>query len=115
MGYTNYWRLSKKVKINDEMRDNYKRAIEVIKFNLENQNTMTDNFAIFLDGKCETFALPYNLDDIFEFDCCKTDRGTYDKDVLSSLMILKHYVPQIKISCDGINNDDTFEDIVLKL
>jgi hypothetical protein len=46
------------------------------------------------------------------FNFCKTNRRPYDADVLSSLFILKHHIPEIEIASDGQNNDDTFEDII---
>jgi len=69
------------------------------------------------DKGCETVSLPLSLsalskikvdapsfgqDDGYVFDCCKTRYNAYDKYVIATLMILKHFLKKdVRISSDG--------------
>lgn len=111
MGYTNYWK--KEMPVNAEVQERYQIACErIAEFIGEEANDPDSYWAISLSGECEDFALPHRISDIQKFNFCKTNRHDYDREVMGSIFILKHYVPEITIQSDGQNSDGTVELIV---
>lgn len=118
MGYTHYWH-----KKDESNKQNYSKAIEHIRdivfysaAILGNYNgdigsvpeIYNDKYIKFNgigDQSCETFYLPLNLDDLKDFDFCKTRRREYDQVVVACLTVLKHFCPNMYISSDGENED----------
>ncbi len=120
MGYTHYFRL------NIKNEDNYFKAIEAIKrMVFKNKKDLKwdvkNREGIGFNGKrnsgYETCYFPLNpFAEASHFNCVKTARQPYDKFVVASFLILKHYCGEdVKLSSDGrIFESNPYEDSELK-
>lgn len=110
MGYTNYWKIE--TNTDEYTQEKYQTACERIAEFIGDENQADNYWSVFLSGECEDFALPHRISNLERFNFCKTNRHDYDREVMGSLFILKHYVPEIIIQSDGQNNDGSVETIV---
>jgi len=59
------------------------------------------------DDSHETFFFPWVMDsESNNFDFCKTARKPYDDPVMEILIVLKHFIPGLKVRSDGFGTKD---------
>jgi hypothetical protein len=112
MGYTHYWYRPKTLNNFDHFQKDVKTLFLEIPKDIKIDwagNSSVVNFNGHGDLSHETFYVPETIvappqDELF-FDFCKTANKPYDLLVVASLIVLKYYCPECKISSDGDAED----------